>query len=374
MCGRYTILWVDVVVYTTLFVIDGLELAMILVLIIWTLLVRAHLLRARFSEVCLITGFIFIFTMMTQLKKGHGQPPIKGPQVHSDHGADQVNLVLTHAPTTHIKPCIVRLQDCLSKHAHIPKKLQCRNCGAPGCATCKIFDSSKSFTSPLTHRLYDTFIKDMFHPITCKSKNLIYLITCVGCSQQYVGQTTQPLHLRMNGHRKTVRKKECIIGRHFSQEGHAQKVQVIEGLITKQGETKKELKQRLMDRELWWQKELGTIWPYGLNDNVKGIGNVSKKYSKLGSTFSLINSQTRSQRSHGHRKHHNKLFHEHVTIDYLHDLYHKNNGLHLVRSILFSLPHNHLHDLNQDILDCYLRKMVKQQFYLTVSGIAYNCL
>lgn len=32
MCGRYTILWVDVVVYTTLFMIDGLELAMILVI------------------------------------------------------------------------------------------------------------------------------------------------------------------------------------------------------------------------------------------------------------------------------------------------------------------------------------------------------
>ena len=33
---------------------------------------------------------------------------------------------------------------------------------------------------------------------------------------------------------------------------------------------------KLLSREEFWYKELGSIYPYGLNDNVK-LGNVSKK-------------------------------------------------------------------------------------------------
>ena len=33
-----------------------------------------------------------------------------------------------------------------------------------------------------------------------------------------------------------------------------------------------------LKREEFWYKELCTVFPYGLNDSVKGVGNVSKKW------------------------------------------------------------------------------------------------
>ena len=50
-----------------------------------------------------------------------------------------------------------------------------------------------------THHTNGTF--------TCKSANLIYLITCThGCPNAwYIGETRQKLHERLNGHRETIR-------------------------------------------------------------------------------------------------------------------------------------------------------------------------
>ena len=36
------------------------------------------------------------------------------------------------------------------------------------------------------------------------------------------------------------------------------------------------LASKLLKREDFWMRELCSIYPYGLNDNVKGLGNVSK--------------------------------------------------------------------------------------------------
>ena len=35
---------------------------------------------------------------------------------------------------------------------------------------------------------------------SCKTSNAIYLTTCRRCGQQYVGETGQPLHCRINSH------------------------------------------------------------------------------------------------------------------------------------------------------------------------------
>ena len=48
-----------------------------------------------------------------------------------------------------------------------------------------------------------------FHTLTftrCKTNNVIYLISCIKCGLQYVGQTTQALHNRLNGHLTNDRK------------------------------------------------------------------------------------------------------------------------------------------------------------------------
>jgi hypothetical protein len=43
------------------------------------------------------------------------------------------------------------------------------------------------------------------------------------------------------------------------------------------------------DRELFWIKELGTAMPYGCNDNIKGVGNLSSPGCNEINVMSLFN-------------------------------------------------------------------------------------
>ena len=65
--------------------------------------------------------------------------------------------------------------------------------------TCNVIMRKDSFTSHsigIKHRTRFSF--------TCKTKNLVYLIQCSNCGLQYVGETKNPLHIRMNGHRSDI--------------------------------------------------------------------------------------------------------------------------------------------------------------------------
>ena len=81
------------------------------------------------------------------------------------------------------------------------------------------FVASPNFASYCTGR---KFIFDTKGYFSCKSKNVIYLITCKKCGIQYVGQTTQALHCRLNGHRSAIlgNKKNTYLSNHFRSEGH----------------------------------------------------------------------------------------------------------------------------------------------------------
>ena len=51
----------------------------------------------------------------------------------------------------------------------------------------------------------------------------IDLISCKKCSIQYVGETENPLHIRMNGHRSDIRtgKTEKPVAAHFTLPDHS---------------------------------------------------------------------------------------------------------------------------------------------------------
>ena len=44
------------------------------------------------------------------------------------------------------------------------------------------------------------------------------------------------------------------------------------------GETEQDVTIRRLDRERFWMLELGTMYPYGLNDRLQHVGNVSHSY------------------------------------------------------------------------------------------------
>ena len=59
---------------------------------------------------------------------------------------------------------------------------------------------------------------------SCKSSNIIYFITCRRCGQQYVGETGQPLHHRINSHRFDTahgRTDESPAAEYFSGDSHS---------------------------------------------------------------------------------------------------------------------------------------------------------
>ena len=47
----------------------------------------------------------------------------------------------------------------------------------------------------------------------------VYLVTCLQCSKQYTGSSTQAMHQRHSGHRQEVMNMSSELGRHFAQCG-----------------------------------------------------------------------------------------------------------------------------------------------------------
>ena len=80
------------------------------------------------------------------------------------------------------------------------------------------------------HIVSDTILK---HPngktftirghFTCKSSGIIYLIRCKLCPLSwYVGETSTPLHIRINGHRKSIKDNSPVpVAEHFNLAGHS---------------------------------------------------------------------------------------------------------------------------------------------------------
>jgi hypothetical protein len=56
------------------------------------------------------------------------------------------------------------------------------------------------------------------------------------------------------------------------------------------------------DRELFRIKELGTAMPYGCNDNIKGVVNLSGPGCNEINVMRLFNTIPRTKRSHGHKR------------------------------------------------------------------------
>ena len=143
-----------------------------------------------------------------------------------------------------------------------------RPCGAAGCKTCPILTATDEFTTKKTGQKFK-----MKFAASCKSSNIIYLITCRRCGLQYVGETGHPLHGRINGHRFNIahrRTEESPVAAHFNGEGHSQAdmvVAVIDQLYSRDPCLRK-------IRESRWIRTLGTSHPSGMNLRVDSLWNL----------------------------------------------------------------------------------------------------
>ena len=92
-------------------------------------------------------------------------------------------------------------------------------CGAPRCKTCPILKVTDEFSSHTTGQLFKVKFR-----ASCKSSNIVYLITCRRCGLQYVGETSQPLHARIRGHRSDImhrRTDVSPVAEHFNSGAHS---------------------------------------------------------------------------------------------------------------------------------------------------------
>ena len=67
------------------------------------------------------------------------------------------------------------------------------------CKLCLKFNPVKTFLSSSTNRSYNVVVPSNISLIDCSTSNCIYLLTCMNCHLQYVGETEQTLRKRFNG-------------------------------------------------------------------------------------------------------------------------------------------------------------------------------
>ena len=103
----------------------------------------------------------------------------------------------------------------------------------------------------------------------------------------------------MNGHRASVKAgKSTFLYEHFNLVGHCFEEATVQIIDVVEGNTL-DIKQTLSDLELFWINTLSTAFPLGLNDNIKGSGNISK--TSLSDIY-FITTIKRYKRGHGSKK------------------------------------------------------------------------
>ena len=142
------------------------------------------------------------------------------------------------------------------------------------CMTCPSLNRNPFVTSFVTGRIYS--IRDIEpSQVHCKLQNYVYLLTCLSCGVQYVGESIVPVNLRMNVHRRGKTGCEILID-HFSNvcPGAEFSIHILEKLPGdgyKDGTIDDKMRTYRLEREDYWIKTLRTVYPYGLNDRVKSI-------------------------------------------------------------------------------------------------------
>ena len=169
-------------------------------------------------------------------------------------------------------------------------------CGSVRCKTCVHMSQGNTFMSNVTQKCYKVI--NHSGSLTCGTDNLIYLISCKRCGIQYVGETGQTLRKRLNNHRNRLKyMTNLYLYHHFNSDGHSEKdisIKPIEKIISDSSAYR-------LEREDYWCRELCTLYPYGLNDNVRKFGNISKCKDEI-IVNTLFNKQNRKFRKRQQRK------------------------------------------------------------------------
>ena len=80
-----------------------------------------------------------------------------------------------------------------------PTQTMVTKCEKPRCALCNDIRTTSSYFFHKSNKHFQ-----IRTPMNCESKNLIYVLTCNGCNEYYIGMTGQTLRKRTNLHRAHI--------------------------------------------------------------------------------------------------------------------------------------------------------------------------
>jgi len=182
------------------------------------------------------------------------------------HSSDRCKNAIPNLPLVSYRRC-ENIKDMVVRSSLPPSQPPPR--GSFACGTCKSCNH-ELHPEPVTHTQQDTsFISSVTgeeHVIRkhldCQSTNVIYLITCTECQQQYVGETGRSLETRLQEHCADARLgKNTPVARHFNLPDHgAGNISVM--CIDKPPKTDTMMRKKL---EKDWISKLQTTHPHGIN-------------------------------------------------------------------------------------------------------------
>ena len=133
-------------------------------------------------------------------------------------------------------------------------------CNQARCKMCRHMRTINKFKSPVSGKVHH--IKAS---ADCKMSNVVhaYVIGCNKCAIQYVGETENALHIRMNGHRSDIknRRLEKLVAKHFNSVGHSLddlSIFVVEKIHQEDASF-------LKAKKSYWIRLLRSLAPEGLN-------------------------------------------------------------------------------------------------------------
>lgn len=163
------------------------------------------------------------------------------------------NVDQTRVPQPH--PTLSRLT---------PNPPMARPCNHPLCKLCPSITPTNSYTSHSTQKTYPIPLN-----LSCTSKAVIYVITCLTCQTQYVGLTHNQLNHRFWNHRHAIRTlKDTALAKHMND--HPDPWDFAVTPIYQIPYTSKQSQiAQLREMETFFIKLLNTIDPHGLNSQLQ---------------------------------------------------------------------------------------------------------
>ena len=204
----------------------------------------------------------FIITHNPALPNIHKILHRKQPILHSSERLSEIfkeTPVVAYRRSPNLRDLLIRAK--LKTPNTTPGTFRCES--KHGCLTCPHIDHGRT-----TYTFTNTGeVRQIKQHITCKSTNLTYMIECLRCKKQYIGETKRMLRERFKEHRQATNNPNhsnatAAVPTHFNLPGHSSKDMRLIPLELQRpsnnGSRRKAREAYLIERER-------TLFPNGLN-------------------------------------------------------------------------------------------------------------